>query len=499
MDRSLAAACFSLIFIATAIANSISLAMPQNKKAGATTDNGKPKDQVELVRQLWEAEAGTSAHASFDENGNIISGWVQTSEGFYRQLVDFYDCEETQAELELVGEQMLKYKGIIRNWNNSIDHLFQQTSRNRSAEAYRAAHEEYHSAKSRHIEELDDLLTPLQRKALSQIQFRFLLRNHGFGLFQKPELKDFLGVKHAIGFQSVDEKGLVSVDERGYKSLQVEIAKARVEACNILLRQFSDEERKAIFRRWKYLINDDVGHCELFRIHLVVEDEFKSLDKFESPIQKTHNFPTFVMNPAGLFETSDDERATSLESSTYFWLSEMWRKKDSLVEQLRLTDRQVAMIEEFRDAWRKLHTETTPQIETGEQAASPGGNAANQEERHIVSKELYNRLKTTLTHDQWSTLEGIAERNLERKMGPIWDLLYGSLGQELKLDDAEKKKLKEAAKETRSFFEKKSIEIEQSMLDERTEKLPAPAQKKLRELLGPPLQNTPANLSNYVR
>jgi hypothetical protein len=84
-------------------------------------------------------------------------------------------------------------------------------------------------------------------------------------------------------------------------------------------------------------------------------------------------------------------------------------------------------------------------------------------------------------------------------MGPIWDLLYGSLGQELKLDDADKKKLKEAAKEARTLFEKKTIEIEQSMLDERTEKLPEPAQKKLRELLGPPLQNTPANLSNYVR
>ncbi|MEQ1903258.1 MAG: hypothetical protein ABL888_03620 [Pirellulaceae bacterium] len=495
MDRT--RVCFSLIFITAAIVNSFCLAVPQNKKAVATVDKGKPKDQVELVRQLWEAEAGTSAHAWFDENGNLKHGWVQTSEGFYRQLVDFYDCEETQAELELVGEQMLKYKGILRNWNNSINHLFQQASSNRSADAYRAAHEEYYSAKARYIDELDDLLTPLQRKALSQIQFRFLLRNHGFMLFQKPELKDFLGVKHGIGFQSVDEK--VSIDERGYKSLQKEIANARVEASNILLRQFSDEERKAIFRRWTYLITDEVGYSESFRIHLAFEDEFKSLDKLKSPIQKTHNFPTFVMNPAGLFETSDDERASSLESSTYFWLSEMWRKKDSLIDQLRLTDRQVAMIEEFLDAWGKLYAEKTPQIATGEQTASPGGNAANQEERHIVSKELYNRLKSTFSPDQWSTLEGIAERNLERKMGPIWDLLYGSLGQELKLDDADKKKLKEAAKEARTLFEKKTIEIEQSMLDERTEKLPEPAQKKLRELLGPPLQNTPANLSSYVR
>ncbi len=476
-------------------------------------EKNRPRDQIELVRQLWEKEPDTTAIAEFDELGNLHRAWMQSSDGIFTQLVDFYLCEETQAELELVGEQSLKYQCIVKEWNGSVDKLLTQPSASQTGDAKKQltesqtkknqkdALDEYYAAKAEYLQELDDLLTPHQRKALSQIQFRFLVRTLGPTVFHWQEVRDFLGVERfPSDHPEFDEKGVIIRGENRpneIKAFQKKIADARVEASNILLKQFSDDERKLIFSRWKYMVKDDVGLSELFRIHLSFEDQFKSIEPLKSPFQKVKHFPMFEMSPAGLFSTCElpDSRKPSLESATLNWFLGIWQKNRSGIEHLELTDAQIESINSIENERRNWYS--VPMTAAGESVGSPASHNLTEDQRMALTQDFYGRLKHTLTGEQWAMLEQIAEKSLERKLGPVWDLRFGTLGRDLKLDDAAKEKLEQAAKVARQAFEEKTIEIEEFWLSERTKELSEPAQAKMRQLLGPPLRNTPANLSNY--
>lgn len=107
-------------------------------------------------------------------------------------------------------------------------------------------------------------------------------------------------------------------------------------------------------------------------------------------------------------------------------------------------------------------------------------------------EQLLSKLRECLTVAQWGKFTDVVSAALSKMQGPAYDLIDGPLGIKLALDQKNKQRL-------RNEFKKGSVDVESKAINGFVEALPTDeAKKAFKDLLGPTLKESPANLDLLI-
>ncbi len=322
-----------------------------------------------------------------------------------------------------------------------------------------------------------------------------MLRKYGLSSFsQNPHLHEFLQLeKGALArWQGFSDEQRAEIYER--------IATARIEAVTSLLKQFSEGDRERILKRWPYLVAEKASHSERFRIHLAYEKAFQSLEKKPSVFERVLAFPKFELSPAGIFIPIEDDERYKRKDHFANWFDKRWDEPDFLAS-LHLSENQRTILDQVhaeRQRIGKIAADAQRPTESGERRFDSEAYNRFWELHKELLNEFDRQLPKLFSAEQVKTCERMAEKSLEFKYGPLRDVLEGDLGKELKISEAAKDKLRATAKAAVKEFETKTIDLEEFILETWIANFPEHSQEKFRELFGPKLRDTPADLSAFV-
>ena len=104
-----------------------------------------------------------------------------------------------------------------------------------------------------------------------------------------------------------------------------------------------------------------------------------------------------------------------------------------------------------------------------------------------------------MTVAQWGKFTDVVSAALSKMQGPAYDLIDGPLGIKLALDQKNKQRLRNEFKKAISHLEKGSVDVESKAINGFVEALPTDeAKKAFKDLLGPTLKESPANLDLLI-
>lgn len=461
----------------------------QTQEPGAGADEAEP-----LVRRKFRTFAGMTPVLHWNATGGFDVGARQTIETMVRGLHTFYCCEETVRELELTEVQEREYMQIVRSWDNGIKVYLNGLKKHvgESDEASRARWQDNQKALQKiereSLKAIDELLLDHQRDFLEQLQFRFLVRSQGpRSALQDQEILDALGLDLGELFRALE------MPEETRNELIRRVNELLAKSIDELLKGFDETQRKAIVAKWPQLAGNDAAYAEIMRIHCLMSNEFETLRKFSTVFERVLYFPGIELSTAGLYKLAEQTFSfgEDVENSAIMFLYPpgIPDAQASRLDKLDLSADQEILIELGRE--RQFKATVRYRGETN----SPGPDA---ESRDSATKEFYQLIRATLSEKQWRQLEEMAQTELESRMGPVADLMFGTLGKQLKLTDEQKNRVKEAAGKAREVYESGTIAIEEWWIDSILARLPDNAATKLKEMLGPQPKNIPANLHAWL-
>lgn len=435
------------------------------------------------VRRHFKALVGMGKiNLSWSQDGQLRQGWVQSFETKLTGLWEFYRCDETVAELELSGDQKQKYQRAIADWEQAISECRHATVRppTESIEAVnqrlKACLNRLDEQESDSLRQINDLLLEPQSVYLEQLQFRQLIRAFGLSsaLFESETLA-------WIGLTERDLANGLNMPRESRTELERRIQDLLEKATTELLSQFDKPQKDLILKKWPLLSGSEPRYCEFLRVHLLMVEQLKSLSEFSTDFERIDYFPMIQMSPAGLYEIVETSKP-EVDVREHSVISFVFHKvtKARLVQELSLTEEQWEILWETYKSSRQSISGLDP------------------EAMLQASHRNYQILRSTLSDEQWLKLEALAKSALEQRMGPVNDLLHGSLGEHLKLTADQKTHLRKAAENALKLYEQGTIEIEEWWVESILERLEKEPAARLRDLLGPQPKNTPANLHAWL-
>ena len=91
------------------------------------------------------------------------------------------------------------------------------------------------------------------------------------------------------------------------------------------------------------------------------------------------------------------------------------------------------------------------------------------------------------------------ERSLIKKLGPIYDIRFGGLGEQLGLSEMSKREFEKDAIKLCHEFEEYTLELEEYWLELLLDPLPIQKRTRIESLLGRRLKKTPVSFMAYLK
>jgi len=168
-----------------------------------------------------------------------------------------------------------------------------------------------------------------------------------------------------------------------------------------------------------------------------------------------------------------------------------------MVSSLDLSDAQLEELESLETESRQRLTEFSLLSEMSFEEMQKQAERAKQE-RPKVHAAVPKRINGILVPYQQERLKTICDLIGIRRVGVYGSLLDGMLSEKLKVTDAQKRDLQDAAKRVREETGNETIKIEAEIYKKIAEGLPKEKQELFREKLGKPVHKMPANLSTLL-
>ncbi len=402
----------------------------------------------------------------------------------------FLENQRILVELSVTDEQKEKLTSISSKWN--------QTRKSLSLDSdYQT---KYESARSDYWRSVDDVLLRHQRIALAQLQIRHFLRNSGVKSFflQSSEVKKFLNFEKPVCEQIVHRRQV----NRNF--VREKAIAARIESADTLLAQFDEKELAVIYEKWPYLVSKDSGLTEIFRVHLQMVEEPAYFKEMKSHLQRTSRFNIFTADAGGeLVLIIPDNKGRVVDEIrrvrvALFLVLEpsvtTQEERDRIVREVGFTEEQLHLLEVAREE----NLVRVNEISKEQQLASTKPSFDKYEEQiKTADKKADEIVARILTAQQVQYFEHRAAAKLEAKMGPVHDLLRGSLSVLLKLSDKDKERFKKAVEKATQKLEQATVEIETELLMRLFEPLSDDQKQRLEEILGPVPKDIAVGLSIY--
>ena len=420
--------------------------------------------------------------AKFDRQGRLdFYRWTSNS-NITEKTRRFYVRNLNTPELEEIAEQKKEFDKILSDWKNDLGAQYESMNESPSAAKYEAFLRMDEEFEQKCLESL----LPHQAKALQQIHLRFMLRVVGFENFIAS--KNFRKMS-GLSSGQVEKAGRELRSKR--KIIGEKILSLKNRVVERLLQSFDEDDAKLILEKWPYLNDDQVLSTEMLRAHLLCcEDNeyFSKLEAKEDIFHKLILFPHFKMKVDGQLVHDDPVPAYQEKHIPKMALGAFLQFKDSEeADMLGLSEWQHENLDAIKLELSKgkptvrMEGETAVMMENPEKSKDP--------------KELFDDLRKILTVNQWAKFKDVVNIGFSKMQGPAYDILEGPLGGELSLGQDRKKRLQDDFKKAIEHLEKESISIESDAFSCFVDALPTDKAKKVfKDLLGPPLKKSPANL-----
>jgi hypothetical protein len=437
--------------------------------------------------------------ASFDVNGNLKFYHTERPGLSSAGSLPFLESDSLLEELELSFTQTSKFKEIVSAWKRKHDLLkdkFYDALKTNTVDdsGFKRLATDLNNCHSEGWKELEQLLLPHQLAAMSQIQLRFYLRSHGLIEFlQLPEVGDFANIRPA------DINKIRNFVFQKKSKLARQVIDSRLNALDNVLTLFDEQEREVIRKKWPYLESEEADYAEQFRIHLDLSEKFDEKSKGATVFQHLAGFPRFEMSVSGVFEPVNP--ANEADEVSFVSLFVQLFREAGLTLHLDLTEQQAQAIDlVIHDYSSTMQVEITKNfrrsIESTPRLDEPKSDLG--EIQLTEARKAKRAIELLLTETQLGGYRRIAEALLERRLGPFWDMMYGSLSEELGITDMTRKSLENSINEVKKSFGKQLSELEREWLEEVFEVLDEPKRERVSKLLGAGLMHNPPNMSVYL-
>ncbi len=416
-------------------------------------------------------------------------------------FLNFFENDSIVKELELVDGQESQYRDTVQTFRESLATLSAMISQGNASQSKQLA-KEVLKKKQQFDDGISGVLLPHQSKTLAQIQLRFFVRRYGLNAFLKnPAVKNFAGLNQT----DVNRMRGIIVSKR--VNLAQMIVDHKSETIESLLADFKEFEKQLIIEKWPYLASNKPQDAELFRIHYaaLLNVEKSASDSEKVLFEMMAGIPDFKLDVTGNFVPTKARNANAdiYIVKTFFSLL----KDQRFLEQILVTDDQLAWFDqlkadfdlrladatkEYRQAWDSLPRDKSFS-ENSEQEKRK-----LREQHAMIAGGIATEIKSGLSKVQWSEFEEIVGRTLTRRLGPIYDIISGQLGDRLQLTGKQKIAFQKKAETILNEHEKETNEIEASWLNTVFEVIDEEKTAKLRELLGPKTKYCPVSFVTYL-
>ena len=458
------------------------------------------RTDIEIIRDIIEAQRKRLGNASIsvDVNGKLTSGWISGVNNMTEGQLPFFEDKELHLELDLAGKQEKDFEQAIKGWRKRYKANYESLSKSKEQTERTKLWKKFETINSEAVADIDDMLLQHQRERVSQIQIRFLFRSYGlFMLSLSKELQELF---------ELSKEEIRSISAQAYenrKEMSKDANAVRQKAIDAFLKPLDEKQKALVFKKWSYLNSPTNDGFDRLRFHFGITEDFEMLKKVNSTFVKIDAFPMFVMAPSGAFAPLDLERKFDPEDENWIFARNFFRmlKDDSFVQAMEFSETQLNSINMLSAEFRKINDEAT--------TISINWKGGTEEKLEAMKRQVDSMrqksgqvalagIKANLVETQWKAIQEMGERNLERMYGPVYGLLQGRLGEQLKLSDAKKKQLKNTLEKAQTVLTRESIRIEEKWWKLFLEKCDAKTKKRFADLFGPKLNKSPANLGKYL-
>ncbi len=453
------------------------------KSVAQGQDRGKHKAFIWLARDMLsgrESNINFARVGRFDRSGTFSIEFVQP--GVLGEK--FLESELVLDELAVTDEQKEKLKTVSNKWNTTRQELDRDL-------IYKP--EKYEPARTEYWRSVDQILLEHQQAALAQFQFRHFLRNTGANKFFLESLQ----VKKVLNFEKQDCEQIVRNRQESRSFVREKAIASRIDGVKTLLAQFDEQERAVIIEKWPYLTSKESGMTEKFRVHLQMTEDPDYFKDQKTSLGKNTRFPIFATNAGGQMEpmvfVADQRDENELLRVLVFNLlhPSLTSKEelDRITAEAAFTEEQLSQLRDENEKYqtRRKETSKVTQYFTKE----------FDEKMKPFEEEANDSVVRILSPKQIEYFDQFSAGRIEKKIGPVYDLLYGKLGVALKISDKDKERLKRAAKKAAENLEQATVDIESELLKRIFEPLSDEQKKLLDDLLGPPPKDIAVGLSVY--
>ena len=459
--------------------------------------------RIELSSKVYSElkPQGRNVFVMVGIDGKFKQGWVSRSSDMFDGPLPFFESDQTIDELELSKDQKSKYEDAVGEWRIDLENGLKE---------WRAALKNGDKTKSKNaISKLDEIhksgiesatetLLNHQRKRLSQIQIRYLIRTAGLvPVLKHKDVLKFTGLTNA-------DTGRVESQARSNQGeLSKQILEIQNNAVAKMFEPLSEEQRKKLFKKWPYLVDKKSPRPERLRIQTKFHDGFRELEKIESVFNKIKRFPEFELSVAGTFQPRFNSRPLNKGYDGYSKAKRFFdlMKTDDFVDYLGVTEEQLSKLRIFYRAYISQVNKASTISITWKGGTKEELEAMKKKMRGMMQSagtKAMSDIESTLDETQMERFEGMADLALDKMYGPCYDLLHGSLGTSFELKNAKKQELKMAFKKALEEFEEATLEIEEKWFELSLKPLGEQKRSKFKNLIGDRLSKSPANLGMYL-
>ncbi|MEQ1904772.1 MAG: hypothetical protein ABL888_11345 [Pirellulaceae bacterium] len=396
---------------------------------------------------------------------------------------EFLENEIVLDELSATDEQKEKLKTVSEKWNAKRKELSRDPNFNP---------DKLEPGRIEYWQSVDQILLKHQQTALAQLQFRHFLRSTGVKRFflEAPQVKEFLNFEKKI-CETISRKR-----QENRTFVRERAVAARTQSVDTLLAQFDEKEQSIILGKWPGLIAKDSGMTEKFRVQLQTIEEPEFIKDIKSNLAKNSKFQFFKINAGGelvpnpiINQNIDENRILRIK---VFMLFQPQLTPDAelsrIIAEAGLSDVQI----------QELRAANEEYIQRSNEIIKKSGFGNEMDKQLKVFGEKANAsVVRILTPQQVQYFDQHAATVLEQKLGPVYDILYGRTGVELKLSDKDKERFKKAVEKATQKIEQATVEIETELLMRLFEPLSDDQKQRLDELLGPVPEDIAVGLSVY--
>ncbi len=449
----------------------------------ASTGRSQDLTSFDVARSL-NHEVG---YYSFDGNGRLTTGKMQT---IANSNALFFEDEVIQKEIELVDDQLPGYSAVIRDWNQSWQDTIEEIkkanqSERRSAEFNLQLLTE-NDRKS--LEKMKNVLLPHQVAIVNELQFRCLFRVYGLNkLLENDELCQMLEVseKERKKFKAATREIRIATAKRAVGAV--------ADAIKTLVETLEDQEQKAFLQKWSHLFSKDNPVSVEELIIFLNPESYEWMRSELSPTKKLLARPSYQTGAAGNLQTKPGLKFAHEELNIF---REFWKHRN-FIDYLALTpDAESRLDAVVRASYQSsqvlldlsIEGKTDPNIpfEVRRQQA--------QEASAAMDEESMNDIEAVLGSRGWDRVEEYADKINVASAGLVYDILEGDFSVQLELPPNERTRIQDSANVARENLIAASKEIEQFVVDQYLMLADEATGKKLKELLGTPVKNAPANV-----